>query len=142
MPFSIVVLSKVNSVLRKNCSNSNQLFAGQSLGAHLKVNRRCLENLSDIHYCVPGDCEGHTGLPGWSILNAHNYQGARVKYGRQCSQPRLIIVLRTKVAEHGVREMAFEQLRRPTLPLFQQQSQAGKTISGSMPAQQFNRARG
>ena len=72
-------------------------------------------------------------------VSADDQERACVKKGRQRNQPRLSIVLGAVKAEHGMREMALQDIGQPSLALAQMAAQHLGMIGPRVTPQQANR---
>jgi hypothetical protein len=66
-----------------------------------------------IHGRMPGHREGELRAIGIVLLHRHHQQRGGIQNRRQHGQPRLIVMLRSVVTEHGERKVALQKLGRP-----------------------------
>src|ERR1700691_6150860 len=74
-------------------------------------------------------------------LATSNDQRRSVEYRGQRREPGLVIVLRTKISEHGVRHVTFEQLRTPALPVAEKPFQSFEAMNTGVTPQKFGGGR-
>ena len=111
------VVIELEAVLGKNVTNAAEFGSGEAIfgqGA-----RRRAEDLREIYDGVARDREGEFGLAFAGAFDADEDQGAGIENCGERGDPGLIVVLRTEIREHGIREMAFHQLGGPAFPIFQ-----------------------
>src|SRR3989449_7957786 len=94
-----------------------------------------------VHHGVSRHREGQLGLAHAPSLEAYDHEGARVEDRRQRREPGLIVVLGAEVREHRIRDMTFEDVRGPALPLVQQLSERLVLPVLTVPPQQLARRR-
>src|SRR5579883_752710 len=75
------------------------------------------EDLREVGDCVPANGERELSLPFYFALAVSDEQRARVQNGGKCSDPGLIVMLRSEETQERVGQMRFHQLRRPGLPI-------------------------
>src|SRR5512147_104934 len=92
-----------------------QLFHRKT--ALLRLAGRGAEDQGKIYKRMPGNGEGQLRLSGAGPLKLRHNEGAGIKNCGKSPEPGLVIVLGTEESQHGIRKVAFEQLRRPKLPL-------------------------
>src|SRR6266436_2909739 len=71
---------------------------------------RRAEDLRKIDDRMTRDGESKLGLLFTSAFDTDHDDRASIQNGGERSDPRLVVVLRTKISEHGIREMALHQL--------------------------------
>src|SRR3989449_2587974 len=91
---------------------------------------------------MPRDGKSELRLPRASPLDANHHQGAGIEERGQRSQPGLVDVLRTEISEHGVRNMALQELRGPALEVSQEALQRIQALRRVVTAQQLGRGWG
>src|ERR1700691_1383419 len=74
-------------------------------------------------------------------LATSNDQAEVVEYRGQRREPGLVIVLRTKISEHGVRHVTFEQFRTPALPVAEKPFQRFEAMNTRVTPQKFGGGR-
>src|SRR5258706_9885289 len=99
---------------------------------------RRAEDLRKIDDRVTRDGESKLGLLFTSAFDTDHDDRASIQNGGERSDPRLGVGLRTKINEHGIREMALHQLGAPKLPLLEEKPErlqsAGITVTAKQPA--------
>src|SRR5690348_16670106 len=129
-----VELAKLRELLigfgsvRKRCSVFCQSLADQPqhFGREPILLRRQWgnrKNLAKVDYGVSGNRKRKLRLPRTNIFHTRNREGATIQDRRQRTDPRLVVVLRTKVRQHRIGEMAFKNLSGPPLPILEQLAQ-------------------
>src|SRR5215213_8660179 len=108
-------VAQAQSREREKRAQPSQVFVGHSLAVEGDGAR--VENLRDVHDGVSGHREREPRLPLVRAVYADEDERASVEHARQRGEPGLVVVLRAVVAEHGIREVTFEQVRGPALPL-------------------------
>src|SRR2546426_5259966 len=78
------------------------------------------EHLDEIDRRMARDGECEMRAPRRHPVDAHFRQRRDVEYRRQGGNPRLALVLRSKVRERRIGDVTFEDLRAPVLPLFEE----------------------
>src|SRR4029077_9400696 len=96
------------------------------------------KNLGQIRDGMPAHREGKTGLSGTCPLGASDEKRRRIKDSRKRTQPGLIVVLRAKVADHGIRDVALENLRCGALPVAEESLECIKTDRSRVTLEQFS----
>lgn len=76
-----------------------------------------LEDECDVDGGVARHGEGELCLEGVACGAGGDEEGAGVEYGGECGEPGLVGVLGAVIGEDGERDMAFEKLGAPLLPL-------------------------
>src|SRR2546422_705601 len=89
---------------------------------------------------MPRDGKSELRLPRASPLDANHHQGAGIEERGQRSQPGLVDVLRTEISEHGVRNMALQELRGPALEVMQEPLQGIQALRRVVTSQQLGRS--
>ena len=105
-------------MVSEGVANVAQFFGGQAIA--WKRARSRAEDLREIHDGVARDGEGEFGLAFARAFDADHDERASVENCGERSDPGLIVVLRTKVGEHGIGEVAFHQLGAPMFPVFEE----------------------
>ena len=108
---------KLEAVLCKRVADAKKIGGGKTVLK--KSARRSAENLREIDDGVASDRKGEFGLAFAGAFDADEDQGAGIENCSERGNPGLIVVLRTEIREHGIREMAFHQLGGPAFPIFQ-----------------------
>ncbi len=96
------------------------------------------EDLRQIHDGVPRNRKRQLRLAFTGSFDAGHQQRASVKDGRERGQPRLVVVLRAEVSQHGIRQMTFHELRRPAFPIGEQLLQSVEAVRITVAAEQFS----
>src|SRR6266851_7692117 len=98
---------------------------------------RGAEDLREVDYGVTRDRKSKLGLFFASAFDTDDDERARVQNRRERSDPRLIVVLRSKIGEHGIREMALHHLGAPQLPLLEENAEGVLAMYITVAAKQF-----
>ena len=104
-----------------------QVFVGQHLAQSrefrfrqsIRIIRIVLRaiDLSQVDYRMSGHGKSEAGLFVFNVANAGHHQSGSIQNRSERAQPRLIDVLRPEITQDSVREMAFQNFRRPPLPI-------------------------
>src|SRR5438034_9955403 len=90
---------------------------------------RCAEDLRKVDNGVTCDRKSKLGLFLTSAFDTYDRESARVQNRSERSNPGLVVVLRAKIGQHGIAEMAFHQEHAPHLPLIQDDSKGFRSTS-------------
>ena len=96
-----------------------------------------LEHQGQVDDGVAGHGEGESRLPVAFPFYSRNGEGGGVQDGREGREPGLVVVLGPIVGEHGVGEVAFQEFRRPALPVVEELLQCLGALVSDMPAEDF-----
>jgi len=105
------------AVLREGVADAQKIGSGKTVLR--KSARRSAKNLREIDDGVASDRKGEFGLAFAGAFDADEDEGAGIENCSERGDPGLIVVLRTEVREHRIREMAFHQLGGPAFPVLQ-----------------------
>src|SRR5215475_4085529 len=86
--------------------------------------------------------ERQPGAPRRRAVNPYQEQSCNIEYGGEPGEPGLLLVLGAIIGQDRVREVTFQQLGRPALPLYEGLRQGPGEVRTRMAAEQFDRARG
>ena len=103
--------------------------------------RRDTQYFRQVHDRMARNREGKLRLPFRRALAVGDEQRGHVQDSGERGEPGLIVMLRTKIAEHGIGKVAFHELRGPGFPIAQVRSQDLAVRKFRVPAKQF-RGRG
>ena len=95
------------------------------------------ENLREIDDSMASDGEGEFGLAFAGAFDAYEDEGAGIENCGERGDPGLIVMLRTKIGEHGIGEMAFHEFRGPPLPILEKSVQRVLAIFVAVATKKF-----
>src|SRR5216683_484349 len=126
---------ELHSVLGEGIADVTQILLRQTI-VRQRFGRGA-EHLREIDDGVPRDGKSKLGLFFTCALNSNHDERASVQYRRQRSDPRLVVMLRAKIREHRIGEVALHQLGAPKLPIFEEDAERVQPLGVGMAKQQF-----
>src|SRR6266436_9486922 len=98
---------------------------------------RRAEDLRKIDNRVTRDRERKLGLLFTGAFDANHHDRASIQNGGKRSDPGLVVVLRAKIGEHGIREMTLHELGAPKFPLLEEKAERLQSLGITVTAKQF-----
>src|SRR6266853_2939623 len=127
---------KFHAVLGKDIPDLAQVLRGQAvvrqrLGSRSKYLRK-------IDDGVTSDRESEFRLSFTSSLDTNDGKGASVENRGERSDPGLVVVLRAKIGQHGIREMALHQFGAPKFPILEENAKRVLAVHVAVAAKQLS----
>src|ERR1700686_3376734 len=110
-------IQQLQAVLRQSVADAAQV-RGREPVVRQRLGWRA-KNLRKVGDGVARDRKRQIGLTLASSFDAYLQQRAGIQNRGQRSDPGLVVVLRPKIRQHWIRQMAFHQFRGPQLPILQ-----------------------
>src|SRR5215469_1214579 len=108
----------MKSRFRERGAQTMQLVRGQSV-ARRRL-RSGIKNLSEVGNRVPAHGERETSLAGALVVGACDEQRSSVENGRDCGDPRFVVMLRTEIRNPRIRDVALESFQGYPFPIVQE----------------------
>src|SRR2546430_10885516 len=130
---SFLSVAKFHAMLGENVADLAQSWFGQPI-VRQRLGRGA-EDLREVDDGVTRDRKSKLGLFFASALDTDDNERAGVQNRRERCDPRLVVVLRAKIGEHGIREMALHQFGAPQLPILEQNAERSEEHTSELQSQ-------
>src|SRR5438132_11511772 len=131
----LFAVTKFHAVLGKNVADAAQILRSQAVVRQRLGSRT--EDLRKIDDGVTRNRKSKLGLFFTSAFDPNNDDRASVQNCRERSNPGLVVVLRAKIGEHGIGEMALHQVGAPKLPLLEENAEGVLAVGVAVAAKKF-----